>query len=338
MPKKTLFIFISLLLLFSCKEQIEQAKTKIKEIAPEVIEEEAVVAPKVLPEDDAKTHLAINLPAGLTIEDSQVSFSEKKTTEGKIINYVDFEASAVYNDDLYALDKNMSFFAILRNRGWEDELYKGPKSAPYGFLKKVTEAGNPVNLTGSFKWIPENAEAFSKIEIASNSAVKGKPITSYSDKYLLPDSDKAEEAIKQWLDDQNIAKAHRSTVLNAVALGKRYTGTMKLNTGEVQNIKFTITKQHLALKQVNVRITFEHDAKLSIDFLGTYITEIRAAGKSHINLSKVIDVAMYKTSNDPFFSAIRTFMSREYLPLLIEEGKLKGTTLSGKFTFDLKPM
>ena len=337
MPKTTFFIFMSLLLLFSCKEQIEQAKTKIKEIAPESIEEE-VVTPKVLPEDNAKTHLAINLPTGLTIEDSKVIFSEKKTTEGKIINYVDFEASAVYNDDLYALDRNMSFFAVLRNRGWEDELYKGPKAAPYGFLKKVAEAGDMVNLTGSFKWKPENAEAFSKLEIASNSAVKGKPITSYSDKYLLPDSDKAEDAIKQWLDDQNIAKAHRSSVLNAVALGKRYTGTMKLVTGEVQNIKLTITKQHLALKQVHARITFESDPKLSIDFQGTYITEIRTAGKSHINLSKVLNVAMYQTSNDPFFSAIRTFMSREYLPLIIEENKLKGTTLSGKFTFDLTAM
>ena len=336
MTKKPFFIFISLLLLFSCKEQIEQAKTKIKEIAPETTEE--VVAPKVFPEDDAKAHLAINAPTGLTIEDSQVNFTEKKSTEGKITHYVDFEASAVYNDDLYALDKNMSFFAVLRNHGWEDELYKGPKTAPYGFLKQVANAGDPVNLTGSFKWLPENAEAFSKLDISSNSAVKGKAITSYSDKYLLPDSDKAEETIKQWIDDQNVAKEHRSNVLNSVALGKRYTGTMKLNTGEVQNIKLTITKQHLALKQVNARITFESDPKLSIDFLGTYITEIRKAGKSHINLSKVIDVAMYQTSNDPFFSAVRTYMSREYLPLIIEESRLKGTTLSGKFTFDLKPM
>ena len=85
-------------------------------------------------------------------------------------------------------------------------------------------------------------------------------------------------------------------------------------------------------------ITFEHDPELSIDFQGSYITEIRSAGKSHINLKKVINVAMYQTSNDPFFSAIRTYMNREYLPLIITKNKLKGTTLSGKFIFDLTAM
>ena len=329
------FLILSGLLLFSgCKEQIEQVKTKIEEIKPEAEEVQAEAI--VYPEDDAKAHLAINLPSNLTIEDSQVLFTEKKSTEGKISYSVDFESTAIYNEDLYAVDKNLSFFSVLRNRGWEDELYQGSKAAPYTFLKKIALAGDPVTLSGSFKWNQENIEeSFGKIKISSNSSAKGKVITSYSDKYLLPDSDKSEEVIEQWLADQQVAKTHRTNVLNAVTPGKRYTGTMKLKTGEVQNITLTITKQHLALKQTNARINFEHDDKISIELQGMYITDIRPAGKSHINYNKVLKVNVYGSPKDPFFIAVRTYMAKEYIPFIIEDNKLKCDTLSGLFTFDL---